>query len=209
MGLERNFASRYEACMDAGNHVIKTYGGTPLPRRRYSEVFDFPTVDFYCGQGCDRETLEAGVQETFHNFYENRAARCHTREGARHVLQYLKGQSTRSIILSNHIQEAILTQLERLDLTDYFDEVLANTERGATVVGNNKMQRMANYLEANRIQPASAVIVGDSTEDIRIGKTLGMRTIALNGSYFSTRRLREQNPDHLISTLNDVIVLFR
>ena len=99
--------------------------------------------------------------------------------------------------------------MERLDLTDYFDEVLANTERGATVVGNNKMQRMANYLEANRIQPASAVIVGDSTEDIRIGKTLGMRTIALNGSYFSTRRLREQNPDHLISTLNDVIVLFR
>ncbi|MBS3050704.1 MAG: hypothetical protein J4400_00960 [Candidatus Aenigmarchaeota archaeon] len=36
-----------QACMDAGNHVIRAYGGVPLPRGRYAAEFDFPSVEFY------------------------------------------------------------------------------------------------------------------------------------------------------------------
>ena len=198
-----------QACMDAGNHVIRTYGGTPLPRRTYAATFDFPTTDFYCKQGCDREALlGSDSREVFHEFYERRASKCRTRQGARYVLEWLRESSVRSVILSNHMQHAIAVQLERLGLTEYFEDVLANTDLEATVVGNNKMQRIGRYLSIMDIEPQLAFIVGDSTKDIKIGKSLGMRTIAIRDGYFSTRRLREQNPDHLIGRLAEAVEIF-
>ena len=197
-----------QACMDAGNHVIRSYGGTPVPRGIYAATFDFPSIEFYRRQGCDMQALESGVQETFHTFYEERASKCRTRQGTRYVLKWLRERSVRSVILSNHMQNAIAAQLERLDLTEYFEEILANTDLEATVVGNNKMQRMDRYLSRMGIEPQSAFIVGDSTEDIKIGKSLGMRTIAIEDGYFSTKRLREQNPDHVIGRLTEVVGIF-
>lgn len=195
-----------EACIDAGNHIIRTFGGTPLPRKQYVSTFDFPTVEFYCKQGCNREALllpDSG--EIFHDFYEQRAAKCGTRRGARNVLQHLKDNSIDSIILSNHTQKAIAVQLSRLNLNGYISEVLANTTSSATHVGNNKIGRISLYLSRTRHNHAQAVIVGDSPEDVGIGKKLGMGTIAITDGSFSTPRLRACNPDYIISNLREVI----
>ncbi len=197
-----------QALMDAGNHVIRTYGGTPVPRSVYAATFYFPAADFYCDHGCDRETLLAGFTETFHDFYEERASRCRTRQGAREALSWLKERRVTSVILSNHMQDAIDTQLERLGLTEYFDQTLANTEFAAAASGNNKINRMRDYLERTGYEPSEAVIIGDSPEDIDIGKALGMGTIAITDGYFSTPRLAASNPDHTIGNLRDSVRIF-
>ena len=116
----------------------------------------------------------------------------------REVLAWLRERSVPSAILSNHMTEAIAAQLERLDLTKYFGQILANTELGATVSGNNKIERMRDYLAGTQFDPSGTIIVGDSPEDIEIGKTLGMRTVAIGDGYFSTPRLRASKPDYLI-----------
>lgn len=199
-----------QACMDAGNHVITTFGGTPVPRRQYAATFDFPSIEFYCRQGCDRKALERpGAADVFHDFYEERARHCRTRRGARETLDWLRQHSIDSVILSNHIQEAILVQLKRLGLTDYFDEVLANIDRGAANVGKNKVQRLEDYLTRTRHNPLNAVIVGDSTEDVVIGKKLHMRTTALRDGYFSTPRLRASNPDYIIGNLAELVGIIK
>ena len=195
-----------QTCMDAGNHVIETFGGTPVPRKRYTEVFDFPAIDFYCAQGCDREVLLAPESPcVFHDFYEPRASKCRTRRGAREVLGLLNDKDIDSVILSNHIQDAIITQLQRLGIEGYIAEVLANTDLIDSQSGKNKIERMVDYLSRTNHDPANAVIVGDSPEDIGIGKTLGMGTIAITDGYFSTSRLRASNPDYIISNLTDII----
>src|SRR3989344_3125476 len=197
-----------QACMDAGNHVINTYGGTPVPRSVYAAKFYFPTADFYCDQGCDRKTLLAGFGQTFHDFYEERTSRCRTRQGAREALSWLKERRVTSVILSNHMQDAIDIQLERLGLTEYFEQTLANTEFAAAASGNSKVNRMRDYFERTGYQPSEAVIIGDSPEDIGIGKTLGMRTIAITDGYFSTPRLMASEPDHIIGSLRESIRIF-
>jgi len=195
-----------QALMDAGNHIIKTYGGTPIPRKQYAATFDFPTIDFYCNQGCNREALiNSEFGKEYYSFYESRASKCRTRKGTREVLNWLKDKSIDSIILSNNIEESITNQLVRLDLTEYFSEILANTELGATQSGNNKINRMAAYLSHTKHDPAEATVIGDSPEDIGIGKILGMKTIAITDGYYSTPRLRASNPDHIITSLAEVI----
>ena len=195
-----------QACMDAGNHVIETFGGKPLPRNVYRRVFDFPTLEFYCNQGADRESLIAGdFAETFHEYYEPRASKCRTRRGAREMLSWLEDKSIDSVILSNHIKNAIIQQLQRLGMKRYFAEVLANEDAGSTASGKNKIQRIHDYLSQTNFNPSEAIIIGDSPEDIGIGKTLGMGTVAITNGYFSIPRLRASNPDYMIGNLGELV----
>jgi len=195
-----------QAMMDAGNLVIKTFGGKPLSRAEYSKAFDFPTMEFYCKQGSDQKSMiEGDYVGVFHNHYETRAKKCRTRRGARGVLKYLQGNSIKSVILSNHVNDAINEQLRRLDIKDYFHEVLGNRDKSLTATGRNKVQRIRDYLDINDVNSEKAIIIGDSTEDIEIGKELGMQTIGLTGGYFSTPRLRAHNPDYMINNLGELI----
>jgi len=200
------FLADTQACMDAGNHVIETFGGKPLPRNAYSKVFDFPTLEFYCNQGADREAMIANdYAGVFHEYYEPRASKCRTRRGGRKILSWLDDKSIDSVILSNHIKGAIIKQLQRLSIEEYFAEVLANEDIRSTASGKNKVQRICDYLSKNNYDPSQAVIVGDSPEDVGIGKELGMGTIAITDGYFSTPRLRASNPDYVIGNLAEMI----
>jgi len=195
-----------QACVDAGNHVIETFGGNPLPRNVYSRVFDFPSLEFYCSQGAGREAMLANdFAGVFHAYYEPRASKCRTRRGAREVLSWLGDKSIDSVILSNHIKNAIIEQLERLGIGEYFAEVLANEDTGSTASGKNKIQRIHGYLAQTDHDSSEAVIVGDSPEDIGIGKALGMGTVAITEGYFSTPRLRASNPDYIIGNLRELV----
>lgn len=195
-----------EAGMAAGNHVIETFGGNPLPRDEYTKVFDFPALEFYCGQHADREKMVTGdYSKVFHDYYETRAAQCRTRRGAREVLSWLNENSVDSVILSNHINGAIERQLKRLDIEKYFKAILANDDLGLTVSGRNKIHRMRDYLSQKHIDPSQTIIIGDCCEDIEIGKALDMRTVGVTGGYFSTPRLRASKPNYLISNLSGVI----
>ena len=192
--------------VEATNYEIQLFGGQPLPRRELVNGFYFPVIDFLCDQGCNREALkDPASAEKFHQYYEARAGKCRTRSGVRKVLDWNEDHSVDSIILSNHINSAIEAQLDRLGLTQYFDAVLANEEYTASSQGNNKVQRLINYLANAEQDPAKALIVGDSPEDIGIGKDLGMVTVALKDGFFPTAKLRASNPDYFIGNLGKLV----
>ncbi|MBT4824649.1 HAD family hydrolase [Candidatus Woesearchaeota archaeon] len=190
--------------INAGNHLVETFGGTPLPRKEYVEEFYFPAIDFCSDRGCDIEAMQGSeFPLVFHDFYEPIAAKCRTRRGARETLNWLQQESIDSIILTNHIQEKVMTQLNRLKLTSYFATVLGNTNYDDVAVGMNKIEKMKSYLSTTKINPAKAIIIGDSPEDIQIGKALDMITVAIKDGYTSTRRLRECNPNEIIGSLRE------
>jgi phosphoglycolate phosphatase len=195
-----------QACVDSGNDLIRHFGGQPISKGRYIKEFDFPVVDFLCAQGCDREALlKPESAEVFHHYYEPRAAKCRTRRGTRYTLNQLKDRSIDSVILSNHMTHAIVKQLERLHLTDYFDEVLGNGDYHAVSKGKNKVERIVGYMARKDHNPKNAFIVGDSPEDIEVGKELGIVTVGITDGYFYNPRLRASNPDYLVSTVAQVM----
>ncbi len=199
-----------QACIASGNHVITTYGGKAVPRNRYIATFSFPSIDFYSQQGVSRKALEKpGALDVFHEFYEPRAAKCRTRKGARSVLFWLKNKGIDSVILSNHVESAIRKQLERLGLDDYITRILANTDTRATHKGNSKIEIMRDYFTNDDYSPTLSLIVGDSPEDISIGKELGLVTVGITGGYFSTSRLKAANPDYLITRLDQIIPIVK
>lgn len=196
------------ACMDADNHVLKTFGGNPVDLKTFRNTIIIPANEFYSQHGCDRAELEASyerVGKTFHGFYEPRAAKCRTRRGTRQVLNWLEQNSIGALILSNHTLEGIGIQLERLNMTDYFSDVLANSEKESSLKERNKQGKLHRYLQENNYEPKDMMIIGDSPEEVEIGKALNLKTVAITDGYYSTPRLRESNPDYLITNLNELI----
>src|SRR3989338_9238847 len=105
------------ACMDADNSVLKMYAGRTVSLQEYRETVVIPAVEFYVKNGVDRARIirEAKeVSENFHSFYESRAAKVRTRNGARKLLAWLFKNKIETIILSNHSVKGIESQLQRL-----------------------------------------------------------------------------------------------
>ena len=61
------------------------------------------------------------------------------------------------------------------------------------------------------VKPAEALFVGDMEEDIIAGKRAKTYTVAISGkaSYHPLWRLKRQNPDYIISNLNELPFLVK
>lgn len=196
------------ACKDADNHVLETFGGQPVDLRTYRKTIIIPAMDFYTQHGCRKDDLLANTKklgDVFHEFYEPRACRVRTRTGTRIGLSWLQENNIPAVILSNHTVEGIEAQLHRLKLSAYFRDIIANSLRNSSMFGRNKQEKLRVYIEQNEYNPGKIVIVGDSPEELEIAKSLGLVGVAMTGGYYATPRLRASKPDFMISNMKELV----
>ena len=200
-----------QAVLEATNHVLKASGRPRVTAAKYRESYDIPVVKIYEALGIPKQELLRNSIEharVFHEFYEPRAVRCRTRSGSRRILDRLKSRKIAAVLLSNHTTEGVYAQLARLKLEGYFDEILTN-EEAHTVHTIGKRQRLIDYLKRSHHQAKEALIIGDTHEEINIGRELGLKTVAFSGGHVSTRRLRMAKPDYLIHNLTQLLPIIK
>lgn len=193
-----------QACLAADNQVLKKFGGRPVDLKTYRDTIIIPAIDFYVQHGCNRRriiTQAKTVSKTFHRFYETKAAHSRMRPGARSILQWLQRHFYQTIILSNHTVVGIQQQLNRLHIDGYFSDILANTVLGSSLQGRNKLEKLKAYLKERHYSHKDILIIGDSPEEIEIGKTLHITSVAVCNGYISTPRLKAVQPNYLIQSL--------
>ena len=174
--------------------------------RKYQEIYDVPLHHYYRALGVsdeDHAKHAPALSEGFHKHYEQHIGRAKTRPGARKALDELHEKNIQRIILSNYIQHRIVEQLERLKLTHHFEAILAN-EHSGLVHHTGKQHRLETYLSMHNLKPSSVVIVGDSLEEIRIARALGIKVISISGGTCSIYRLNKGQPDALIHSLSQL-----
>jgi len=189
------------------NARLEYFGHGPITMKHYKEIFEIPATKTYEKLGLDSDKTVAEAKEhseAFHTAYEKRAVNVRTRSGTRELLQYLNDSEIQSIILSSHTQQGIDFQLKRPKLSKYFECVLANQDIWSSSF-KGKKDRLIDYLSGVSFRPKEMLIIGDSAEEVTIGKALGLHTVAITGGFVSTKRLKESNPDVLINNLRDLI----
>lgn len=199
-------------CMAADNHVIKTFGGKPVNLPEYRNTIIIPSMTFYLLHGCNQSEMENNPQKigkTFHSFYEPRVKNVRTRKGAKKLLNYLKKNHINSIILSNHTTCGIEKQLKRLNLEKFFTDLLANSALDTSMKKRNKKEKLADYLQQKNLKPQETIIIGDSPEEVEIGKSLGVKTISITDGYYSTLRLKNTHPDYIVNNLSSIINIIK
>ena len=199
------------ATVAVDKELFEEFGHKPLDMKTYREIFTMPVKDFFIAAGFSKEEMNKNavrIQERFHALYEPRIAKIRTRTGARTLLEFLAKEGIEAIILSNHTIEGITNQLKRLGIETYFSRVIAN-DMHATMETKNKAGKLVDLLKELPYKKEEVLIIGDSPEETDAGKMAGIKTVAISGGYYSLRRLKEAQSDHLIHNLTELINIIK
>lgn len=173
-------------CLDVMNGMLRRRGIPRLTPERYSQIFTFPVQEYYAAAGLDlaREPFgELAVE--FITEYNRRAMGCGLRRGAREVLEALRGRGYAQLIASASERGALLEQVERCGIGEYFEALLGLGD----VAAATKEGLAREYLGARGIAPSDAVFIGDTGHDWRIARDLGCRCLLIESGHESRARL--------------------
>jgi len=120
-------------------------------------------------------------------------------EGVREVLENLRNNQIPIFLLTGNIQKGAFIKLETLSLAHYFD--WENSVFGDD--GKEKREELAVILKLKNKDSLHPVIIGDTPDDIKVGKLSGGISIAVSTGLHTHEALQKHAPDYLIKTLED------
>jgi phosphoglycolate phosphatase-like HAD superfamily hydrolase len=195
-----------ELVLEATNALLAYGRKPPIDLLTYQTRITLPLQDFYRSVGFSAAELEQGfaaIQDVFHDYYEARVHTQQLRHGAVELLAAAEAAGVPCLILSNHLEQPIRVQLERLNIHQHFAEVLAYADRATQFKHESKGQRLQRFMVQYGLSGADCVIIGDTAEEQHIAQELGMTGVALTGGFFTPERLTEAQPHHLLHGLDE------
>lgn len=192
-------------CVRGTNQVLAFFDLPPVTTEAYQEAYTVPLLEMYQQFGCNRKEIIERQQEFFSVFvrhYREKEDRLRLRKGARGALQALKTKNHHVAVLSNYTVSGITKQTDRLKITPLFDAVLANAPHENPIAKKGKGDRLKTFVEERGIQ--SALIVGDTMEEIEIAHDYGFLAVAVSGGTCTAARLKKAKPEFLISHLEEL-----
>jgi len=197
---------------EGSSKQLEFCGKKPMSLLKFRQTFAFPYSECLVANGVRREFIlknSGKIAKTFFDFYEQRAVKCRTRSGVREVLSWLKKNHIGSMIYSNHTLLGIEAQLKRLKIKNYIEIVLAHSDQAGGLHNKNKGQKLLSYIKSNNFKPHEVISVGDTAEEIEIGKQYGFYTVGITGGYNTAAKLKMHHPDYLIHNMGDLIDIIK
>lgn len=120
-------------------------------------------------------------------------------DGARDVLDSLHGRYQLILVTLRNRRENLMWELKHLDLIKYFDHILTKEDNHGDF--KIKVELITGYLQGKK--PAG-IIIGDTESDIKAGKTLGLKTVAVCCGIRTKEYLQALAPDYIIDSINQL-----
>jgi len=190
-------------CVRATNKVLGLLDVPRISLTQYRKHYTMPLDRLYHAIGCDPKMLaarEGEIHPLWHSIYD--AAPPRLRPGAKSMLRAMKKAGHNSIVLSNYVTRKIEGQAKRLGIRDHFSTIIAFDAHNSTFRRRAKGDRLKDYMRGKKFK--SAIIIGDSEEEVEIGRALNLATIAVLDGMCSAQRLKAMKPDFLIRDLSRI-----
>jgi len=159
---------------------------TPLSRNGYREVFGFPVSDYYrrIGLDVDGESM-AALSDEFFDAYRPGLSRCDLYPGVSDALRAFEHCGVRQFVLSAMEETMLRSVLCHLGIAEYFGAAygLAHLE------GDSKLSRGRELVADQNIDPARALLIGDTRHDADVATALGMSAALVSTGHQSIERL--------------------
>src|SRR3989454_3124591 len=123
------------------------------------------------------------------------------REAAAPVLAAVRPPRRALGLVTSGERARVDRDLERLGWQRLFDAVVCGGDTSHMKPNPAPLQLALDHLNAS---PPAAVYVGDTIEDVQMGKAAGTATVALAGGFSSRETLRGDQPDFLLDSLQEL-----
>jgi len=173
--------------LDCLNDLLKQHGYSQrYGVAAYLELFDFPIEEYYKKAGFDfaRHPYPM-LAEEFMARYNPGSAVCGPVPGAEATLRTLQGMGLRQVILSATRRDTLQRQVTDRGLQHYFEELIGLGD----IYGKSKVQAGIDWMQRTGIDPACAVMIGDTLHDAEVAAAMGARCILVTTGHHSRRKL--------------------
>lgn len=115
------------------------------------------------------------------------------------VLEDCNGQFFLHLCTARQLRDAAISQLKRLDLHDYFVNIL---------VTENKISKSDLIRQNVNLEPEDWM-VGDTGHDVLAGKSLNIQTCSVTSGFLGKESLLKYGPDKFIGSISELIAVVR
>ncbi len=169
--------------------------GLPFPQPIYEAKYSPNWYSLYEAMGLPQEKWEEADSLWIRHYGEQTAAFI---GGAEDGIRYLQRKGYKLGVVSSGSHSRVTREIEHLGLTKTFGVVICNEHIA------NKKPHPEGLQTAMRMFDCAAectCYVGDSPEDIEMGKSAGVMTVGVRSAYPTSWRLAESQPDVCLDTL--------
>lgn len=123
------------------------------------------------------------------------------REGAAQVLEVVKTSGRALGLVTSGERARVKRDLDRLGWGALFNAVVCGGDAPRMKPHPDPLRLALSQLSS---PPAAAVYVGDTVEDVQMGKAAGTATVAVTGGFSSRETLHSERPDFLLDNLPEL-----
>ena len=169
--------------------------GFAFPDDVYQTAYSPNWYTLYEAMGLPREKWEEADQLWLKHYGDQAAAFI---EGAEQAIDHLRRKGYRMGVVSSGSTSRLRREIENLGLTGVFDVVICNEQM------QNKKPHPEGLQTAIRLlncEVNCTCYVGDSPEDIAMGKSAGVMTVGVRSTYPTSWKIAESQPDLCLDSL--------
>jgi len=123
------------------------------------------------------------------------------RPGASEALNLVRTSRRALGLVTSGDRSRVVRDLERMNWTALFDVVVCGGDVSERKPHPAPLQHALGQLEQ---APSRAVYVGDTIEDVAMGKAAGVTTVAIVGGFSSREALERAGPEFLLQSLGEL-----
>lgn len=201
--LDGTLADTVPLILRCYRHTMRTHLGEELPDERWLRTIGTPLRDQLLAFARDSSEAEAMLETyvAFQRTVHDEMVRPY--DGARRLVEDVADGGAAIAVVTSKRREMALRTLGRCGLDDLVQVLVAadDVERGKP-----DPEPVRSALEQLGLagEPGRVFFVGDSPYDVRAGKAAGVRTVGALWGPFPRHVLEREDPDHLVSTLEEV-----
>ncbi len=168
-----------DAVLAAVNEVCATFGVSPLTWERWREVYARPVRTTY-EQILDRSLDDDGwarVDRIFHDQYDVQLPTSKLAPDVRTQLKEWGATGGTQSLLSMWFHRQLVPLVAEFGLTEYFTRIDGlTTELG----GESKIEHLAHHLQAQELDPADVLVIGDVVDDALAAQAVGAQVVLVS-----------------------------
>jgi HAD superfamily hydrolase (TIGR01509 family) len=187
----------HELGLSAFEHSFASLG-IAFDHQKYQEVYSPNWYSVYEAMGLPRNKWDAADQLWIQHYGEQTP---HPVPGAKETISALHQSGYVLGVVSSGSDCRVSREVSELGMTDLFDIVICN-ERMQNKKPHPEGLETA-LRELNRGQD-EACYVGDSPEDIEMGKRASLLTVGIRSGYPTSWKLQDSGPDIYLTSLKDL-----
>jgi len=177
------------------NRIIEELGGKAISIEEFKKNWEEPYMNFW------RTYYPELTYEKEHEMYSrfilsNECPESTSCLGIVDVIKKLKQNGTYMIVLSSDFPETVLPEMKRFALENIFSEVV-------TLVYDKK-EKIAELMKAHNLKPEETIFVGDSANEVKAGKSVGLKTLSVTWGFYSEEKLKLSEPDYLVHNIEEL-----